>query len=69
MRPRFTIDSKAWKRACEYAEATHRTPSELVVIALEQIQARYPKPKKAIETYDLDLLADKVAERLKERIA
>lgn len=43
MRPRITIPDAAWKRACEYAEATHRNPSQLVVEALEQMQARYPK--------------------------
>jgi hypothetical protein len=64
MRPRFTISTEKWKRACEYAEATNRTPSELVNEALDQIQSRYPKPKKAIETYDLSLLVEKVAERL-----
>jgi hypothetical protein len=46
MRVRFTIDGEAWKRAVEYAGATHRTPSELVVEALEQMQARYPKKAK-----------------------
>ena len=46
MRQRFTIDPAAWKRACEYAALTNRTPSELIVEALEQMQARYPKQPK-----------------------
>ena len=61
MRPRFTIDADKWKRACEYAELTNRTPSELVVEALEQIQARYPKRRHASEL-TLEALADKVAD-------
>jgi hypothetical protein len=69
MRPRFTTTADKWRKACEYAEATNRTPSELVNEALDQIQSRYPKPKKAIETYDLALLVEKVAERLAGRSA
>lgn len=63
MRARFTIDKARWSRACEYAEATNRTPSELVAEALEQIQARYPKRRQCVET-DLDVLAGKVARLL-----
>lgn len=67
MRVRITIEPCVWKRACAYASATHRTPSELVAEALEQIQARYPKCPKSIET-DLDVLAAKVAEKLALRV-
>lgn len=50
MRVRFTTDKAAWDRACKYAKATNRTPSELVAEALEQIQARYPKRRQGAET-------------------
>ena len=50
MRVRFTTDKAAWARACEYAKATNRTPSELVSEALDQIQARYPKRRGCDET-------------------
>lgn len=63
MRVRFTIDNDRWARAREYAEATNRTPSELVAEALDQMQARYPKRRQCVET-DLDVLAAKVAEKL-----
>lgn len=60
MRPRFTIDADRWKCACEYAAATNRTPSELVVEALDQIQARYPKKARRNES-DVERLAVQVA--------
>ena len=63
MRVRFSIETEAWRRACEYAELTHRTPSELVVEALEQIQARYPKRRHMAES-DLDELALRIAQKL-----
>ena len=63
MRVRFSIDPAAWARACEYAELTHRSPSELVVEALEQLQARYPKRRHASET-DIDALVDEVCKRI-----
>lgn len=63
MRVRFTIDKDRWQRAYEYAEATNRTPSELIVEALDQIQARYPKRRQCAEN-DLDALCIKVAARL-----
>lgn len=63
MRVRFTIDAAAWRAACEYAELTNRSPSELIAEALEQIRARYPKRRRSTET-DLDVLAGKVAEKL-----
>jgi hypothetical protein len=46
MRVRFSIETSALDRAKEYAKATHRTLSELIVESLEQIQARYPKGPK-----------------------
>jgi hypothetical protein len=64
MRPRFTIADDAWKRACQYAADTHRTPSELVVEALEQLQARYPKRHRTIAEAEFDALCEKVALRL-----
>lgn len=64
MRARFTIPSAAWGRARAYAEATNRTPSELICEALDQIQKRYPRGFHTAET-DLDILAAKVAEKLK----
>jgi tRNA A37 N6-isopentenylltransferase MiaA len=66
-RRRFTIDDARWSRALEYAEATNRTPSELVCEALDQIQARYPKRRHATET-DVDVLAGKVAGLLGLRV-
>lgn len=67
MRVRFTTDKAAWARACEYAKATNRTPSELVAEALEQIQARYPKRRGYTET-ELDVLCSKVAVKLGLRV-
>ena len=67
MRPRFTITPEKWRKACEYAKATNRTPSELVAEALEQIQARYPKRRQCAES-ELDVLADKVAAILAPRV-
>ena len=61
MRARFTISPEAWARAREYAKATNRTPSELVVEALEQIQARYPSKRHHATETDIDVLAGKVA--------
>ena len=66
-RVRFTIDPERWARACEYAEATNRTPSELVCEALDQMQARYPKRPHTTET-DLDALVSKIAARLGLRV-
>ena len=63
MRVRFSIDSEAWKRACEYAESTHRTPSELICEALAQIEARYPKRRHETEK-DFDVLVSQVAAKL-----
>lgn len=63
MRVRFTVDKAAWTRACEYATATHRTPSELVVEALEQMQARYPKRRQYTET-EVDAMVIQVAAKL-----
>lgn len=68
MRVRFSIDKTEWQRACEYAAATHRTPSELVVEALEQMQARYPRKGLQATRIDLDALADAVAERMQTRV-
>lgn len=67
MRPRFTIDREAWVRACAYAEATHRTPSELVVEALEQIQARYPKTPRCDESME-ERVAARVLALLASRV-
>lgn len=63
MRPRFTITPEKWRKACDYAKATNRTPSELVVEALEQIQARYPKRHHCAES-ELDDIVSKVSARL-----
>lgn len=64
---RFAIDAADWDRACEYAKATNRTPSELVAESLDQIQARYPKRRQYVET-DLDVLAAKVARLLASQV-
>ena len=63
IRPRFTITPEKWRKACDYAKATNRTPSELVVEALEQIQARYPKRHHCAES-ELDDMVAKVSARL-----
>jgi hypothetical protein len=63
MRVRFSIDSAKWTDALAYAEATNRSPSELICEALDQIQARYPKRRHATETSLIEL-AVKVADIL-----
>jgi len=61
MRIRFTPKSlEWWNTVCQYAADTHRSPSELICEALEQIMARYPKRRHSVDL-DLDVLADKVA--------
>jgi len=62
-RRRFTIDDARWARACEYAEATNRTPSELICEALDQIEARYPKHAKINET-DEDRIITRIMAKL-----
>jgi len=57
MRARFTIAAPAWGRARAYAEATNRTPSELICEALDQIQARYPKTPRCNETCEERVMA------------
>ena len=63
VRVRFSIEKLRWQKACEYAEATNRTPTELICEALEQMQTRYPKRPRCTET-ELDVLAAKVASKL-----
>ena len=62
MRIRFTIDSASWKRACEYAEATNRTFTELVCEALDQLQARYPKRPRCDATCEERVMARVLAQ-------
>jgi hypothetical protein len=57
MRARFTIADSAWGRAQAYAEATNRTPSELICEALDQIQARYPKTPRCNGTCEERVIA------------
>lgn len=68
LRVRLTLNRATWKNALEYADATHRSPSELVEEAIDQIMARYPKRPRSDAT-DLDALAAKVAKILSAKIS
>jgi hypothetical protein len=65
-RRRFIIADDKWERVVEYAEDTHRTTSELICEALDQIMARYPKRHHCAET-DIDSLAQKVANLIESK--
>jgi hypothetical protein len=68
MRVRFTAKSREWWDAVmDYAEATNRTPSELVCEALDQIQARYPKKSAKASDTDLSALASRVVDIIVQR--
>lgn len=68
MRVRFSIDKDDWRRACEYAEATHRTPSGLIVEALDQMQARYPRKGLQATRIDMDAIVAAVVEKMQGRV-
>ena len=43
LRVRFSIDTEAWRRACEYAELTHRTPSGFIAEIMDQYINNHPR--------------------------
>jgi hypothetical protein len=68
MRVRFTAKSSEWwDGVLAYAEATNRTPSELVCEALDQIQARYPKRPRSNESEE-ERIIRRILDRLPPRV-
>jgi hypothetical protein len=63
MRVRFTAESLDWwNTVLDYAKAKRMEPSALICESLDQMMARYPKRRQPSE---IDIIAEKVAEKLK----